>query len=191
MSGGFLPPSWRPLSEVRDEIGPEVLGGLLASGDARAFYVDVWGHRHSISAKYWLTAEAREAMERGVAFERRHSTAVGSRGIVETTWPLFVIVSASRMSQRPSAIAQSSGSSAHGAANQNEARSASAPRGRKREAALKAFDEVFRGADPGRELVSDRELHERLTARHKEAGRSNDLLWDLDTTKRVSGRRAG
>lgn len=92
---GFTPPNWRPFAEVRDELGAERLGALLASGSVRSFYIDPWGSEKYLEATDWRRSTAREVMTRGLAFSRRRRTDPEfwppDKRWVEETWPLFIL----------------------------------------------------------------------------------------------------
>jgi hypothetical protein len=92
---GFTPPNWLPFAEVRDQLGAERLGALLASGSVRALYLDAWGTEKYLEATDWRRSTAKEVMSRGVAFSRRRVTNPEcwepDRRWVEETWPLFIL----------------------------------------------------------------------------------------------------
>lgn len=171
---GFIPETWRRLSDIRDEIGAEKLGAKLADGTVRAFYIDRRRGRCEMQPSDWQLPTAFEVMKRGEAFVRRSMPRpMGGMIRSEDAWTLYIEVEA------PAALkAAASPSPPAGAAA-----------GSLVDLARAAFAEVYPNGDPGRPDLTDAALHASLIAHRLATAGKGARTWSVDVSKRAAGRR--
>ena len=101
---GFVPLDWLPFADVRDKMGAETLGRLLAAGKINAFWQTAGGRIVQMTPEDWRGRHGQEFMERGLSFERRLRSNASffppGEKWAEETWPLFIL--AETLSTAPS-----------------------------------------------------------------------------------------